>query len=98
GPSGRATADTGSTCRACSPQNGGRTAAGRRRRLSFHCPGRGGMTMGRMAILLDHLVGALLQEQRHLEAKRFGGLEIDHQFKLDWEMDGEVARLDRKST
>src|SRR5215203_1635342 len=31
----------------------------------------------------DHLVGALLKMQRHLESKRFGGLEIDNQFEFD---------------
>ena len=28
--------------------------------------------------LLDHLVGTLLEKERHVEAERLGGLEIDH--------------------
>jgi hypothetical protein len=30
----------------------------------------------------DHLVGELLEMQRHVEAQRLGGLEIDDQLKL----------------
>ena len=30
-------------------------------------------------LLFDDLIGALLQKQGHVEAKRLGGLEIDHQ-------------------
>jgi hypothetical protein len=28
--------------------------------------------------LFDHVVGALPQEQRHVEAERLGGFQIDH--------------------
>jgi hypothetical protein len=35
------------------------------------------------ASLLDHLVGASEQRHRNLEAKCFGGLEINHQLELD---------------
>jgi hypothetical protein len=28
--------------------------------------------------LFDHLVGTLLEWQRHVEAERLGGLEVDH--------------------
>jgi hypothetical protein len=31
-----------------------------------------------IASLLDDLVGALLKNQRHVEAERLGGLEVDH--------------------
>jgi len=41
----------------------------------------------------DHLVGALLKMQRHVEAERLGGLEIDRQFVLDWNLNGKLARL-----
>src|SRR5262249_22916885 len=30
--------------------------------------------------LFDHLVGALLEKQRHFDAKCLGGLEVDYQF------------------
>ena len=43
--------------------------------------------------LLDHLVGALLKMQRHVEAERLGGLEIDRQFVLDRNLDRKLARL-----
>jgi len=33
------------------------------------------------AQLLDHLVGELLHMQRHIEAERFGGLEVDQQLE-----------------
>jgi hypothetical protein len=38
--------------------------------------------------LFDHLVGALLELQRHAEAERLGGLHIDHQLELDRGLDG----------
>jgi hypothetical protein len=44
------------------------------------------------APLFDHLVGALLQRQRHGEAKRLGGLEVDNQFVLGRRLHGEVGR------
>ena len=37
--------------------------------------------------LLYHLVGALLDGQRHVDAKGLGGLEVHHEFKLDWLFD-----------
>ena len=41
-----------------------------------------------MISLLDHLVGAVQHRWRDFEAKRFGGLEIDHQLEcgrlLNW--------------
>src|SRR5262245_18693634 len=45
------------------------------------------------AFLFDHLVGALLQNPGHIEAKCLGGLEVDHQLELDWGLDGKLARL-----
>ena len=41
----------------------------------------------------NHLVGALPELQRHVEAERLGGLEVDHQLELDWGLDGKLARL-----
>jgi hypothetical protein len=35
-----------------------------------------------MRALFDHLVGALLKLQGYIEAKRFGGLKVYHQFEL----------------
>jgi hypothetical protein len=46
-----------------------------------------------LAGLFDHLVGALLEQCRHVEAKCLCGLEINHQFELDWGLDGKLARL-----
>src|SRR5713226_4559923 len=43
--------------------------------------------------LFDHLVGALLKMQRHVEAELLGGLEIDHQLELDRGLNGKLARL-----
>ena len=37
--------------------------------------------------LLYHFVGALLDGQRHVDAKGLGGLEVHHEFKLDWLFD-----------
>src|SRR6266480_4680326 len=42
---------------------------------------------------LDHLVRAPLELQRHVEAERLGGLEVDHQLELDWGLDGKLARV-----
>jgi hypothetical protein len=43
--------------------------------------------------LFNHLVGALLKMQSHVEAERLGGLEVDHQLELDRGLDGKLARL-----
>ena len=43
--------------------------------------------------LLDHLVGALLQKQRHFEAEHLGGLQIDRQLELHRGLDWKIARL-----
>src|SRR5450759_2436216 len=43
--------------------------------------------------LFNHLVGTQLERQWHVEAKRLGGLEIDHQLELDRGLDGKLARL-----
>ena len=41
----------------------------------------------------DHLVGTLSEKPRHFEPERLGGLEVDHQFKLDRGLNGKLARL-----
>jgi hypothetical protein len=43
--------------------------------------------------LFDHLVGALLEMQRHVETERLGGLEVDHQLELDRGLDGKLVRF-----
>src|SRR5450759_4576424 len=43
--------------------------------------------------LFDHIVGAGEQRRRKGEAKRFCRLEIDHQFKLCWQLDWKVGGL-----
>src|SRR5262249_22831901 len=37
--------------------------------------------------------GALLEKQRHVQAKCLGGLEVNYQLKLDWGLDGKFAWL-----
>ena len=41
----------------------------------------------------DHLVGALLENPRHVETERLGGFEVDHQLELDRSLDRKLARL-----
>src|SRR6266566_3409069 len=43
--------------------------------------------------LFDHLVSELLEMQRHLEAQRLGGLEIDDQLKLCRHLQWKIGRL-----
>src|ERR1700719_85451 len=45
------------------------------------------------AFLFDHLVGGDLQSKRHCEPERLGRFEIDHQLKLRWLHDRQVASL-----
>jgi len=51
------------------------------------------MRCNRKALLLDHLVGRHLHDQRHREAEHPGGPKIDHQFELGWLHDRQVCRL-----
>ena len=41
----------------------------------------------------DNSVGALLEKQRHVEAERLRGLEIDRQLELDRGLDREIGWL-----
>jgi hypothetical protein len=43
--------------------------------------------------LFDHLVGASEQRVRHVEAERFGRLEVDHQLVLGRRLHRKVGRL-----
>jgi hypothetical protein len=43
--------------------------------------------------LLDDLVGAGEKRRRHVQAKRLGGLEVDHELELDCGLDGKFARF-----
>ena len=42
---------------------------------------------------LDHLVGAREQRRWHVEAERFGGLEVDHQLILGGVLHRQISRL-----
>src|SRR5262245_64933854 len=41
----------------------------------------------------DHLVGALLENPRHVETECLNGFEVDHQLELDRSLDRKLARL-----
>src|SRR5262245_26588795 len=45
------------------------------------------------AVLFNHLVGALLEMERNVEAERLGCLEVDDQIELDRSLDGKITRL-----
>src|SRR5262249_46360440 len=47
----------------------------------------------RAASSFDHLVGALLENPRHVETERLGGFEVYHYLELDRSLDRKLARL-----
>jgi hypothetical protein len=48
--------------------------------------------VGAEGSLLDHLVGALLEERRHRDPERLGSLKIDDELIFHWRLDGKFAR------
>ena len=44
-------------------------------------------------VLFDHLVGACEERGRHGQAKRLGGLEIDHEFEFGGLLDRKIGGL-----
>jgi hypothetical protein len=46
-----------------------------------------------IACLIDYSVGAIEQRARHVQAKRFGGFEIDDKLEFDWLLDGQIGGL-----
>src|SRR5690242_15402234 len=61
------------------------------RRVRFG-PGADSCTAAR-SILFDHLVGAAAQRQRHGDAERSGGLDVDVQFDFRCLLDRQIGRL-----
>ena len=49
------------------------------------------MQCSKKGSLFYHPVGALLKLQRHVEAERLGGLQVDHQLEFDGGLDGKLA-------
>jgi hypothetical protein len=47
--------------------------------------------------LFDYIVGELSELHRHIQAERFGGLEVDHQLELGRGLDGKLAPLRMRS-
>src|SRR5262249_61947491 len=45
------------------------------------------------AASFDHFVGALLEQERHVETERLRGIEIDHKLELAGGLDGKFTRL-----
>src|SRR6516225_7881598 len=44
-------------------------------------------------VLLDHIIGKLLELPWHLQAERLRGLEVDHKLELCWPLNGKLARI-----
>jgi hypothetical protein len=47
----------------------------------------------RRSVLLEHFIGTAEQRERHLDAKRFGYLEIDNQFDFRRFLNRQFGRL-----
>src|SRR6516165_1490440 len=57
------------------------------------CANSGHSALRQGTSLFDHLVSALLELERNVDADCLCGLEVDHQFELDRGLDGKLARL-----
>jgi hypothetical protein len=57
---------------------------------SGRCPPHQQQTLAR---LFDHLVGEREQLIRHIQAERFGSLEVDDHFEFDWRLHRKVSWL-----
>src|SRR5262245_38887255 len=49
------------------------------------------LALRQTTLLLDDLIGTLLELPGHVEAERLGGLHVDHQLKFDRGLNGKVA-------
>src|SRR5262249_54289755 len=61
-----------------------RLVANRTRRHSHFVPGPDVSNCSKTKRLFDHLVGDLLNMQRHLKSQCLGSLEVDYQLELRW--------------
>ena len=52
-----------------------------------------GCEQSQQVALFNHLVGALLEEQRNIEAERLGGLGVDGHLKFGRQLDRKLRRL-----
>src|ERR1700730_16201091 len=60
------------------------------RAFGAHCQQRTHAPQQRAA-LLDHLVGTREKRRWHIDSKRLGGFEIDHQLELGWPLDWQLT-------
>ena len=61
-------------------------------RISGLCPKRPSARAARSP-LLDHLIGARVEDGGHIDAERRGGPEVQHELKRGWLHDGQFVWL-----